>query len=164
MRARQDTAAARRFFRRLLKNTGAVPRVVATDKLRSYGASHREVMSSVEHRCHKGLDNRAENSHQPTRQQERAMKGFPVGWHRAAVPVRVQRHRSVASHLASGPRHLMTVHGYLAEMIIRFAIWGQITGAAGQPATAWTQTPTARPPCPDTPSGTCKFNNVTTLP
>ncbi|MEE1804993.1 IS6 family transposase, partial [Streptomyces sp. BE133] len=69
---RRDTAAARRFFRRLLKTTCSVPRVVVTDKLRSYGAAHREVMPSVEHRSHKGLNNRAENSHQPTRQRERA--------------------------------------------------------------------------------------------
>ncbi|CAL9333279.1 hypothetical protein SUDANB132_00117 [Streptomyces sp. enrichment culture] len=64
---RRDTATARRFFRRLPKRTGAVPRVAVTDKLHSYGAAHREVMPSVEHRCHKGLNNRAENSHQPTR-------------------------------------------------------------------------------------------------
>jgi putative transposase len=63
---RRDTAAARRFFRRLLKKTYTVPRVVVTDKLRSYGAAHREVMPSVEHRSHKGLNNGAENSHQPT--------------------------------------------------------------------------------------------------
>jgi putative transposase len=73
---RRDTAAARRFFRRLLKTTRTVPRVIITDKLRSYGAAHRQVMPSVEHRSHKGLNNRAENSHQPTRQRERAMKGF----------------------------------------------------------------------------------------
>ncbi|WP_309050597.1 IS6 family transposase [Streptomyces sp.] len=73
---RRDTAAARRFFRRLMTKTRTVPRVVITDKLRSYGAAHREVMPSVEHRAFKGLNNRAENSHQPTRQRERAMKGF----------------------------------------------------------------------------------------
>ncbi len=73
---RRDTAAARRFFRTLLKKTCSVPRVVVTDKLRSYGTAHRELMSSVEHRSHKGPNNRAENSHQPTRQRERAMKGF----------------------------------------------------------------------------------------
>jgi len=53
-----------------------VPRVIVTDKLRSYGAARREVMPSVEHRQSKYLNNRAENSHQPTRQRERAMKGF----------------------------------------------------------------------------------------
>ncbi|CAL9331036.1 hypothetical protein SUDANB146_00070 [Streptomyces sp. enrichment culture] len=50
MQNRRDKAAARRFFRRLLKKTGAVPRVIVTDKLRSYGAAHREVMPCVEHR------------------------------------------------------------------------------------------------------------------
>ncbi|WP_417159375.1 IS6 family transposase [Streptomyces bottropensis] len=73
---RRDKAAARRFFRRLMKKTRMVPRVVVTDKLRSYGAAHREVMPCVEHRSHKSLNNRAENSHHLTRQRERAMKGF----------------------------------------------------------------------------------------
>ncbi|SDD85206.1 putative transposase [Streptomyces prasinopilosus] len=76
VQSRRDTAAARRFFRRLLKKTRTVPRVIVTDRLRSYGAAHREVMPCVEHRSHKGLNNRAENGHQPTRQRERAMKGF----------------------------------------------------------------------------------------
>ncbi|MZE52744.1 IS6 family transposase, partial [Streptomyces sp. SID5770] len=61
----RDKAAARRFFRKLLKKARSVPRVIVTDKLRSYGAAHREVMPSVEHCSHKGLNNRAENSHQP---------------------------------------------------------------------------------------------------
>ncbi|GGK62121.1 hypothetical protein GCM10010094_23390 [Streptomyces flaveus] len=69
---RRDKTAARRFLRRLLKETGSMPRVVVTDKLRSYGAAHREIMPSVEHRSRKGLNNRAENSRQPTRQRERA--------------------------------------------------------------------------------------------
>ncbi|MDX2879647.1 IS6 family transposase, partial [Streptomyces ipomoeae] len=76
VQSRRDRAAARRFFRRLMKKTRTVPRVVVTGRLRSYGAAHREVVPSVEHRSHKGLNNRAENSHQPTRQRERAMKGF----------------------------------------------------------------------------------------
>jgi putative transposase len=76
VQTRRDKTAARRFFRRLVKRTRTVPRVAVTDKLRSYGAAHREVTPSVEHRTHKGLNNRAENSHQPTRRRERAMKGF----------------------------------------------------------------------------------------
>ena len=75
VQSRRDKASARRLIRRLMKKTGGVPRVVVTDKLRSYGA-HREVMPSVEHHSHQGLNNRAENSHQPTRQRERVMKGF----------------------------------------------------------------------------------------
>ncbi|MFB7225760.1 IS6 family transposase [Streptomyces sp. NPDC056227] len=129
---RPDKAAARRFFRTLLKKTGAVPRVIVTDKLRSYGAAHREVMPSVEHRSHKGLNNRAENSHQPTRQRERAMKGF-----RSAGGA--QRFLSAFSGISPHfrpRRHLMTAHDYRAEMTIRFAIWEHITGATGQPTTA----------------------------
>ncbi|MER6031811.1 DDE-type integrase/transposase/recombinase [Streptomyces sp. NPDC001851] len=59
-----------------LKDTETVPRVIVTDKLRSYGAAHREAMPSVEHRSSKYLNNRAENSHIPTRELERGMKGF----------------------------------------------------------------------------------------
>ncbi|WP_405721009.1 IS6 family transposase [Streptomyces sp. NBC_00046] len=129
---RRDKSAARRFFRRLLKTTCSVPRVIVTDKLRSYGAAHREVMPSVEHRSHKGLNNRAENSHQPTRQRERAMKGFrSVGG--------AQRFLAAFSGISPHfrPRHhLMTATHYRAEMTTRFAIWDQITGVAGLPAAA----------------------------
>jgi transposase-like protein len=129
---RRDTAAARRFFRRLMKKTHMVPRVVVTDKLRSYGATHREVMPSVEHRSHKGLNNRAENSHQPTRQRERAMKGFrSTGG--------AQRFLSAFSGISPHfrpHRHLMTAHDYRAEMTIRFAIWDHITGTTGLPTAA----------------------------
>ncbi|MCX5190638.1 IS6 family transposase [Streptomyces sp. NBC_00268] len=128
---RRDKAAARRFFRRLMKKTGTVPRVVVTDKLRSYSAAHREVMPCVEHRSHKGLNNRAENSHQPTRQRERAMKGFrSIGG--------AQRFLSAFSGISPHfrpHRHLMTAPDHRAEMTIRFAIWDQITGAAGRPTT-----------------------------
>ncbi len=75
MQSRRDKAAARRFFRRLLKETRTVPRVIVTDELRSYGAAHREVMPWVERRCHKGLNNRDENSHRPTRRRRRNSGG-----------------------------------------------------------------------------------------
>ncbi|WP_455680872.1 IS6 family transposase [Streptomyces mirabilis] len=124
---RRDKAAAGRFFRRLMKKTGAVPRVVATDRLRSYGAAHREVMPCVQHRQSKYLNHRTENSHQPTRQRERAMKGFrSVG--------EAQRFPSAFSGISphfQPRRHRMTAHNYRAEMTIRFAIWEQITGAVG---------------------------------
>ncbi|MBP5910761.1 IS6 family transposase [Streptomyces sp. LBUM 1478] len=95
---RRNKAAARRFFRRLLKKTGAVPRVIVTDKLRSYSATHREAMPSTEHRSHKGLNNRAENSHQPTRQREHTMKASaPSAQRSGSCP------HSVASHPTSGP-------------------------------------------------------------
>ncbi|MBD2080646.1 DDE-type integrase/transposase/recombinase, partial [Leptolyngbya sp. FACHB-17] len=68
--------AAKRFFRKLLKKQGFVPWVIITDKLKSYEAAKKQVMPSVEHRQHKGLNNRAENSHQPTRIRERRMGRF----------------------------------------------------------------------------------------
>src|SRR5246500_4556931 len=73
---RRDKHAAKRLLRKLLKKQMRPPRVMITDKLASYGASKREVMPGIEHRQHKGLNNRAENSHQPTRRRERQMKQF----------------------------------------------------------------------------------------
>src|SRR5262245_38194529 len=72
----RNAVAAKRFFRTLLKNLEYVPRVIVTDKLGSYQVAHRELLASVEHRRSKYLNNRIENSHQPTRQRERAMKRF----------------------------------------------------------------------------------------
>ena len=86
VQSRRNAKAARKFFRKLLKGLRYVPRVLVTDKLASYGAAHRVVMPSVEHRQSKYLNNRAENSHQPTRQRERAMI-------------------AVGTALASGPPH-----------------------------------------------------------
>src|SRR5215813_60202 len=68
--------AAKRLLRKLLKRQMRPPRVMITDKLASYGAAKREIMPGIEHRQHKGLNNRAENSHQPTRRRERQMKQF----------------------------------------------------------------------------------------
>jgi len=81
VQARRDKRAARKFFRKLLKGLRYVPRVLITDKLASYGAAKREVLPSVEHRQHKRLNNRAENSHQPTRQRERRMGRFKSPGH-----------------------------------------------------------------------------------
>src|SRR3954463_10700244 len=73
---RRNKRAAKRLLRKLLKKQMRPPRVMVTDKLASYSAAKDEVMPSVEHRRHKGLNNRAENSHQPTRRRERQMKRF----------------------------------------------------------------------------------------
>jgi putative transposase len=127
---RRDQAAARRFLQKLLKKTQSVPRVVVTDRLRGHGAAHRTVRPSVKHHPHKGMNNRAENSHQPARQRERAMKGFrSVG----------AAQRFLAAFSGISPRfrprrHRMTAIDYHTEMTIRFAIRDHITGAAGLPA------------------------------
>jgi putative transposase len=69
----RDTEAAARFFRKLFKKQGFVPRVIVSDKLKSYEAAKQQVMPNVKHLQHKGLNNRAKNSHQPTRVRERRM-------------------------------------------------------------------------------------------
>jgi putative transposase len=76
VQSRRNAKAAKRLLRKLLKKQGIAPRVMITDKLASYGEAKREIMPGVEHRQHRGLNNRAENSHQPTRRRERIMKRF----------------------------------------------------------------------------------------
>ena len=76
VQSRREAQAAKRLMRKRLKRQCRAPRIMITDKLASYGAAKREVMPPVEHRKHKGLNNPAENSHQPTRRRERQMKRF----------------------------------------------------------------------------------------
>jgi len=76
LQSRRNTAAAKRLLTRLMKKHGRIPKRFITDKLRSYGAAKREISPGVEHRSHKGLNNRAENSHLPFRKRERAMQGY----------------------------------------------------------------------------------------
>ena len=96
--SRRDAKAATRFFRKLLTGLEYAPRVLVTDKLASYGVAHQRLIPGVEHRRSKYLNNRAENSPQPSRQRERAMKKFrspaarsgssrrSVGYHRTSAP------------------------------------------------------------------------------
>ncbi|GHP01119.1 hypothetical protein KSF_111660 [Reticulibacter mediterranei] len=65
VQSRRNKRAAKKFFRKLLKGLQYVPRVIVTDQLASYAAAKKEILSSVGHRQHKGLNNRAENSHRP---------------------------------------------------------------------------------------------------
>src|SRR4028119_129255 len=76
VQSRRDKRAAERLLRKLPKLQCRAPRVMVTDKLASYGAVKKKLMPGIEHRRHKGLNNRAENSHQPTRRRERQMKRF----------------------------------------------------------------------------------------
>jgi len=76
IQSRRNRKAALRLMRKLLKGQGVTPRVMITDKLRSYDAARRQIMPGVEHRSHKGLNNRAENSHLAARRRERGMIRF----------------------------------------------------------------------------------------
>jgi putative transposase len=73
---RRDRWAALRFFRKLLHTAERAPHGIITDKLRSYAAAKKLILPDVEHRQSRYLNNRAENSHQPTRMRERQMKRF----------------------------------------------------------------------------------------
>src|SRR5918994_300920 len=73
---RRNSKAAKRLLRRLLRKQGCLPRRMITDKLGSYAAAQRQVMPDVEHRSHKGLNNRAETSHLPFRRRERVRQGY----------------------------------------------------------------------------------------
>ena len=76
VQVRRNARAAQRLLKRLLHKQGCHPRRLVTDKLGSYAAARRKIMPGVEHRSHKGLNNRAENSHVPLRKRERVMQGF----------------------------------------------------------------------------------------
>ncbi len=88
---RRNASAARRFFRKVLKGQGIEPRWLITDKLRSYGAAHRAVMPSVEYVTRRYANNRAEVSHQPTRQRESQMRGAQVSGSGSMFLVRTRR-------------------------------------------------------------------------
>ncbi len=90
VQSRRNRRAATRFFRKLLKGQGREPRRLITDKLRSYAAAHRTVMPSVVHSTRQYENNRAEVSHQPTRQRERQMRRFKSAKARAAIPLRAR--------------------------------------------------------------------------
>jgi putative transposase len=76
VQGRRNTKAAKRLLTRLMKKQGVAPKRIITDKLASYGAAKRQVMPRVEHRSHRGLNNRAESSHVPLRKREWVMQGF----------------------------------------------------------------------------------------
>jgi putative transposase len=122
--SRRDAKAATRFLRKLLTGFECVPRVLVTDKLASYGVAHRRLIRGVEHRRSKYLNNRAENSHQPTRQRERAIKKF-------RSPGGAQRFLSAFSGISPHfrpRRHRLTAAQHRQEIHTRFTTWNEIVG------------------------------------
>jgi hypothetical protein len=120
---RRDAKAAKRFFGRLLKGRQYVPRMIVTDKLRSYGVAHRQLLPRVEHRQNGYLNNRAENSHRPTRRRERQMQRFKS-------PEQAQdflySHAFIHGHFHPR-RHLMTANSCRAVRAEAFRIWHRET-------------------------------------
>jgi putative transposase len=120
---RRDEQAAKTCFCKLLKGLVYMPRVISTDQLRSYAATKRELLPGVEHCQHRDLNNRAEHSHQPTRQRERRMQGFKS-------PGQAQRFLSAYGPIAQyfrPRRHRLSAPAYRQEMSRRFDTWRDIT-------------------------------------
>ena len=126
VQSRRDKRAAKRLLRKLLKRQCRAPRVLITDKLASYGAAKREVMPGVEHRQHKGLNNRAENSHQPTRRRERQMKRFKSA---RQVQRFLSAHDQINNLFHLRREHVPTSE-YRAARERAFAMWADISGVA----------------------------------
>ena len=121
----RDQRAAKRLLRKLLKKQNRVPRVMVTDKLASYSAAKRAVMPGVEHRRHKGLNNRDENSHQPTRRRERQMKRFKSA---GQAQLFFSAHDPISNLFHLRPDHV-TAAQHRAARAQAFATWAEITGA-----------------------------------
>jgi putative transposase len=118
--------AAKRFFRQLLKGLRYVPRVLVIDKLGSYGAAKREILSGVEHRQSRYLNNRCEVSHQPTRRRERHMRQFKSVQHAQrflSIHARIHNHFQLC-------RHRLSASEYRAVRDRAFATWRDATGVA----------------------------------
>jgi putative transposase len=126
VQSRRSAKAAKRFFRKLLKGLQYVPRVIVTDKLRSYAAAKREILPGVEHRQSRYLNNQAEVSHQPTRRRERQMQRFKSARHAQRF---LSNHSRIHNHFQLH-RHCLRATEYRAARDAAFRTWCEVTGAA----------------------------------
>jgi putative transposase len=125
VQTRRNTKAAKRLLTRLLKKQGGPPRRMITDKLGSYAAARRQIMPAVEHRSHKGLNNRAEYSHLLLRRRERVMQGF-------RSPGDLQRFVSVFSavrNLFVPPRSCRSAFATYQHRLTAMVEWNAVVGA-----------------------------------
>ena len=119
LQRRRDGKAAKRFFKRLLKANRMEPRKIVTDKLRSYGVAHRELIPDTIHDTSQYANNRAELSHQPTRVRERVMRRFKS-------MQQAQRFLTVHAavyNLFNLGRHLVSAKNYRFLRLRAFASW-----------------------------------------
>src|SRR5215212_11931268 len=126
VQSRRNKAAAERLLRKLLKKQMRPPRVMITDKLASYAAAKRKILPGVEHRQHKVLNNRAENSHQPTRRRERQMKRFKSP---RQAQLFLSAHDQV-NKLVHLRRDHLSASEYRAARARAFETWADISGVA----------------------------------
>jgi putative transposase len=126
LQSRRTAKAAKRFLGKRLKGLQYVPRVIVTDKLKSYAAAKREILPHVEHRQSRYLNNRAEVSHQPTRRRERQMQRFKSARH-------AQRFLSIHSRIHNHfqlRRHRLSAREYRSTRDAAFRTWHDVAGVA----------------------------------
>jgi putative transposase len=126
VQSRRDRRAAERLLRKLIHKQARAPRVLITDKLRSYSAACTDMGLALDHRQHKGLNNRAENSHQPIRRRERIMKRFKSARH-------VQRFVSIHDPIANlfhFPRHSLSATEYRTLRAQAMAMWNDVASVS----------------------------------
>jgi putative transposase len=122
LQARRDGAAAKRFFKRLLRSHGGEPRKIVTDKLRSYGVAHRELFPEAIHDTTQYANNRAEQSHEPTRVGERGMRRFKS----VRQAQRFLGAHAAVSNLFNLGRHLIRAEHYRNLRISALAEWTRV--------------------------------------
>ncbi len=144
VQSRRNKGAAKKFFRKLLKDCEYAPRVLITDKLGSHAAAKREVLVGVEQRPSRYLNNRAENSHQSTRKHERMMQRFKSAGHAQCF---LSDFSQIRQHFCPG-RHLFRAGEYGTARQRRFQVWNEVTGVAtgGGRAKRIGEPPSAIPP------------------
>jgi putative transposase len=126
LQERRNQEAAETLLHRLMEGQVTAPHVLITDKPASYVPAIKKVFPQAEHRAHKGLNNRAENSHQPTRQRERARRRFKSAGHTQRF---LEPFGPIRQHFCPG-RHLLPAPTYQAILEERFAQWDDLTGVA----------------------------------
>ena len=121
LQAKRDGAAAKRFFRRLLRSHGGEPRKIVTDKVRSYGVAHRELIPDAIHNNSQYANNRAEQSHEPTRVRERVMRKFKS----IKQAQRFLGAHAAVSNLFNLGRHKVRAQHYRDLRVSTFAEWSR---------------------------------------
>ena len=121
LQARRDGAAAKRFFKRLLRSHGGEPRKIVTDKLRSYGVAHRELIPDSIHVNDRYANNRAEQSHEATRVRERGMRKFKS----VNQAQRFLGAHAAVSNLFNLGRHLVRAEHYRNLRVSAFNEWSR---------------------------------------
>ena len=121
LQARRDGAAAKRFFRRLLRSHGGEPRKIVTDKLRSYPVAQRCVIPEAIHVTDQYANNRAEQSHEATRVRERGMRRFKS----TRQAQRFLGAHAAVSNLFNLGRHLVGAQHYRDLRVSAFSEWSR---------------------------------------